>query len=82
MLATCVIQIHMLLCFQISADFKADEQQSSCASLRSMTQDQVPCLSFVPVPAPVSAGVLSAWDPVSELHRLQRLVNNTNNSVY
>lgn len=50
MLATCVIQIQMLLYFQISADFKADEQLS-CASLRNMTQDQIPCLSFVLVPA-------------------------------
>ena len=51
MLATGVIQIQMLLYFQISADFKADGQQLSCASLRNMTQDQIPCLSFVLVPA-------------------------------
>lgn len=62
MLSTCVIQIQMLLCFQISADFKADEQQLSCASLRNMTQDQIPCLSFVLAPALVSASMLSTWE--------------------
>lgn len=59
----CLLLVVMLLHFQTNADLKADGTRAECTSLRSVTQDQIPCLSFVLEPALTElAGVLTSCE--------------------